>query len=145
MQNRCISDGISFLSDEGRLAVSGQIRSEYWPHIRAKGYFIVVKPYIRPSKVGDVMVPESMRFEDQHHSVIAQVIDIGPVAYTENCGGVSWAEIGDWVIIPRVAGVRSAMKIGDTDVMLRIIKEDDIVAVVSDPTEWEIRISSTKF
>ncbi len=138
-----------FTSDEIGFDVGDveHIKSTYWPKIRAKGYYIVVKPYIRPAKVGEIMVSDSIRFEDQHHSVAAQVLDIGPVAYTDEkvCGGVKWCEIGNWVMIPRVAGARVAFKDGAEDVMLRIVKEDDIIAIISDPSEWEIRINQTKF
>ncbi len=124
------------------------IQDKYWSKIRAKGYYIVVKPYIRDEKKDGLMIPESMRFEDSHHSVAAQVIDIGPVAYTDAqvCGGVAWCQVGDWVFIPRVAGSRVAFK-GENgeDVMLRIVKEDSIIAVIKDPSEWEIRINATKY
>ncbi len=142
-----ISDGIGFIADTDRQAVVDAIAAEYWTRIRAKGYFIVVKPYIRPETNDGVAIPESMRHEDSHHSVAAQVIDIGPVAYSDDdvCGGMAWAQIGDWVFIPRVAGARVAYKDGENDVMLRIVKEDDIIAVIKDPAEWEIRINQTKF
>lgn len=138
------SDGITFKED---LAAVEAIKAEYWPHIRAKGYFLVVKPYIRPVNVGELMLPESMRFEDQHHSTIAQVIDIGPLAYTDEkiCGGISWARIGDWVVIPRVAGTRIGLKRGSEDLVLRIVKEDDVIGAVYDPSEWEIRINQTRY
>jgi co-chaperonin GroES (HSP10) len=142
---RFTSDGIIFSSDTASVQ---EIKAIYWPKIRAKGYFIVVKPYIRPEKSDGLMIPDSLRFEDAHHSVAAQVLDIGPVAYTDEkiCGGVSWAEIGDWVFIPRVAGSRVAFKDEKgADVVLRIVKEDDIIAVIKDPAEWEIRITQTKY
>lgn len=148
MPNPYTSDQISFITPEQRHLIVDQISESFWPHIRAKGHFIVVKPYIRPVKSGEVMLPESLRAEDMHHSVAAQVVDIGPIAYTDNkfCGGVSWAQIGDWVFIPRVAGARVAMKDKEgNDTMLRIVREDDIIAIINDPSEWEIRINQTKY
>lgn len=142
------SDGISFVDADARVQQVETISSAYWQHIRAKGHFIIVKPYVRPVKSGEVMLPESLRAEDMHHSVAAQVIDIGPTAYTDSkfCGGVAWAEVGDWVFIPRVAGSRVALKNPDgSDTILRIVREDDIIAVINDPAEWEIRINSTKY
>lgn len=141
------SDNIDFINRLDRPQIVEEIKNTYWPKIRAKGYRIVVKPYIRPAKVGEIMVTDSIRFEDQHHSVAAQVIDIGPIAYTDEkvCGGMAWCQIGDWVMIPRVAGSRVAIKQGAEDIMLRIVNEDDIIAVINDPSEWEIRINQTKF
>ncbi len=141
------SDNVNFIEDSERQLITDSIKKAYWPHIRAKGYFLIVKPYIRPDDVDGIAIPESMRTEDGHHSVVSQVIDIGPIAYAneEVCGGVSWAEIGDWVIIPRVAGIRVAHKIDGNDVMFRIIKEDDISAIINNPSEWEIRITQTRY
>ena len=145
--DRFTSDNVGFISNNDRQDIVKSIQDEYWPHIRAKGYYLVVKPYVRPEKNDGLMLTESMRYEDQHHSVAAQVIDIGPVAYSygDTCGNVSWAQVGDWVFIPRVAGARVAIKKNGTDVMLRIVKEDDIIATIKDPSEWEIRITTTKF
>ncbi len=148
MPKRCISDEVSFLDKNARNVIIDNISETYWPHIRAKGHHLVVKPYIRPTKAGEVMLPEALRAEDQHHSVAAQVIDVGPTAYTNEtyCGGLAWTEVGDWVFIPRVAGARVAMKDSEgNDTMLRIVKEDDIIAVINDPSEWEIRINATKY
>ncbi len=143
MPNRFTSDGISF----GQSEDVESIKAEYWPHIRAKGYRIIVKPFIRPDN-GDILIPQSVLEEDKHHSVHAQVIDIGPVAYTDEkiCGGVSWCEVGDWVFVPRAIGARVAHKHSDgSDVILRIVNEDDIIAIIKDPTRWEIRINATKY
>lgn len=146
--NRCISDEISFIEANARNVIIDNISETYWPHIRAKGHFIVVKPYVRPAKTDDVMLPQSLLAEDVHHSVAAQVIDIGPTAYTDEkfCGGVSWVQVGDWVFIPRVAGARVGMKESDgSDTIFRIVREDDIIAIINDPSEWEIRINATKY
>lgn len=148
LPNRCINDRISFLDSNSRNVIIDNISETYWPHIRAKGHYILVKPYVRPVKAGQVMLPESLRAEDIHHSVAALVIDIGPTAYTDAkfCGGVAWAEIGDWVFIPRVAGARIGMKESDgSDTVFRIVRDDDIIAIISDPAEWEIRINATKY
>jgi len=138
------SDGITF-SDGSEV---DEIKAIFWPHIRAKGHFIVVLPYVRPSEADGVMLPDSLRHEDVHHSVAAKVIDIGPIAYTDQeiSGGISWCEIGDWVFIPRVAGTRVALRNPDgSDTVLRIIRENDIIATIKDPSEWEIRINATKY
>lgn len=139
--NRFTSDGIDFGHPDAEA-----LKAQYWPHIRAKGNHIVVRPYIR--KDDGIAIPESVRFEDGHHSVAAQVVDIGPVAYTdmEISGGVTWCEVGDWVFVPRVAGSRVGLKNADgSDTILRIVRENDVIAVINDPSEWEIRINTTKY
>ncbi len=140
------SDEVSFLEKPARDIAIDNISGMYWHRIRAKGNYIIVKPYVR--KDDGIAIPDSIRAEDGHHSVAAQVIDIGPVCYTdmEISGGVAWCEVGDWVFVPRVAGSRVAFKNSDgSDNMLRIVRENDIIAVINDPSEWEIRINSTKY
>lgn len=142
------SDGISFIDKTERNVIIDNISQLFWSHIRAKGHFIIVRPYVRPVSSDSVMLPESLRAEDMHHSVAAQVVDIGPTAYTDEkfCGGVAWAQVGDWVFIPRVSGSRVAIKNADgSDTMLRIVREDDVISVISNPADWEIRINATKY
>lgn len=112
--------------------------------IRATGYFILVKPYIRPKEFEELEIPESSRFEDGHHSLICEVIDIGPEAYTDEkvCGSTAWCQVGDWVAIARATGIRLETRDG---VLLRLVNEDHIMAIVKDPAQWEIRVKHTKF
>jgi co-chaperonin GroES (HSP10) len=138
------SDGITFNNGD----CAAEIKAIFWPHIRAKGHFIVVLPYVRPQESDGGMLPDTLRNEDVHHSVAARIVDIGPIAYTDQeiSGGVSWCEIGDWVFIPRVAGTRVALRNTDgSDTVLRIVRENDIIATIKDPSEWEIRINATKY
>lgn len=144
MPSRCISDGLSFVSDVEREELRKQFSTKY-PDIVAKGYRIVVKPYIRPEKTaGGIILADNARDEDKFHSLICQVISVGPLAYTDEkfCGGYAWCDVGDWVVIPRVTGTRIPARDGDT---LRIVNEDDICAIVKDPTEWQVRITATKY
>ena len=112
--------------------------------IRATGYFILVKPYVRPKDMDDFEIPESARFEDGHHSLICEVVDIGPQAYTDEkvCGGSAWCQIGDWVAIARATGIRIENKDG---VLFRLVNEDHIMAIIKDPANWQIRVKHTKF
>lgn len=126
-----------------------EIANKYHPLIRAKGYYIVVKPYTREEKTANgTLIPQSARDEDQHHSVACQVIDIGPTAYTDPkfSGGLSWAQIGDWVVVPRATGTRLSIWTEETvKEDFRIIREDDIIAIVSDPRRLQIKFTTTKF
>lgn len=139
------SDGVTYLSDEQRLEIKEKIKERYGSAIAAKGDRLVVRPYIREEKTkGGIIIADITRDEDQYHSQICQVLSVGPTAYTDKqyCGGVSWADVGDWVVVPRTAGCRVVFR-GEES--LRIIAEDEIVAVVSDPLDWQIRISATKY
>lgn len=144
MTSRFISDGITFLTDDERNMLKAKFAEEY-PDISAKGYRIVVRPYIRPEKTtGGILLADASRDEDQFHSLVSQVISVGPLAYTDEkyCGGKAWCDIGDWVVIPRVTGTRIPSKDGQT---LRIINEDDVCAIVKDPVDWQVRITGTRY
>lgn len=144
--NRCISDGIGFIDTESRETIKKELIEKYHDKIRAKGAQIIIEPYITPKKIGSIIMAESSRQEDMYHSVISRIIDIGPLAFTnpEYCGGVAWGDIGDWVVVPRTAGQRLPLASLETE-CLRIVLDTDIVAVVKDPTDFQIKISSTKF
>lgn len=144
MTDRCISDGVTFLTEEERDVLKTKFAEEYFD-IQAKGYRIVVRPYVRPEKTtGGIILADTSRDEDQFHSLISQVISVGPLAYTDEkfCGGKAWCDVGDWVVIPRVTGTRIPSRNGET---LRIINEDDVCAIVKDPVEWQVRITATKY
>jgi len=144
MVDRCIDDGVSFLTAAERDVLRAEFAAQY-PDIQAKGYRLVVKPYVRPQKTtGGIILADTSRDEDQFHSLICQVISVGPLAYTDSkfCGGYSWCDVGDWVVIPRTTGTRIPAKDGD---VLRVINEDDVCAIVKDPTDWQIRITATKY
>ena len=146
LPNRCISDGIGFLSEEQRADIKKELIDKYHPKIRAKGAQIIIEPYITPKKIGSIIMAETARTEDMYPSVISRVVDIGPLAFSkpEYCGGVSWADIGDWVVVPRTAGQRLPLASLETE-CLRIVLDTDIVAIVSDPTDFQIKISTTKY
>lgn len=144
MTDRFTSDGVTFVTEDERTVLKEKFTAEY-PDIHAKGYRIIVRPYIRPEKTsGGIILSNISRDEDQFHSLISQVISVGPLAYTDEkfCGGKAWCDVGDWVVIPRVTGTRIPSKDGET---LRIINEDDICAIVKDPEDWQVRITATKY
>ena len=141
---RYISDGISFTKDEDRQAIKDNLIAKYHHLIRAKGSNIIIAPFVRAKKTaGGIILTDSSVSEDQFHSVIAQVIDIGPLCYTDEkfTGPVSWCEIGDWIVVPRTGGQRVLL----ADESLRIIAEGDITAIVAGPEEFKVGISATKY
>ena len=144
---RYISDGISFLSEDERAIIKKDIIEKYHSMIRAKGAQILVAPYISPKKTaGGIILTDSIRSEDQFHSTVCQVIDIGPLAYTNEkfTDKVMWCDIGDWVVVPRTVGNRLPLSGLDID-CIRIVSEDHITAIVKDPLDFQIKISATKY
>jgi len=143
---RCVSDKIGFLGNTERKKIKKELIKKYHGIIRAKGAQIIIEPYITPKKIGSIIMSETARTEDMFHSVISRIVDIGPLAYTNKdyCGGLSWGDIGDWVVVPRTAGQRLPLASLETE-CLRIVLDTDVVAVVKDPTDFQIKISTTKY
>ena len=142
------SDKISFLADSERGPLKEEISAKYREIIRAKGAYIIVRPYISPKQtVGGIILAASYISEDKFHSQICQVIDVGPLAYTSDkfTGQLSWCEVGDWVVVPRNTGARIVMSNSEDDDCLRIILEHEILAVVKDPKDFLVKISATKY
>lgn len=137
MNNPSIDDNIHFAQQP---EIVEEIKSAYWPLIRAKGYYLIVKPYVRPEKIGSIILADSSRTEDPFQTQIGQVIDIGPLAYTnkELTGGLVWCQIGDWVTFPRIAGALIFRKAADekSSIPFRRIKDDDIDGIISNPEDW---------
>lgn len=134
-----IDDGIGFTS-VSKSAEIDNIKATYWPLIRAKGYYIIVKPYVRPEKVGSIIMADVTRAEDPFQTQIGQVIDVGPLAYSNKdlTGGLIWCKIGDWVTFPRIAGALIFQKASNTkgSIPFRRIKDDDVDGVISNPEDW---------
>lgn len=137
------TDNIGFPVED---SVVEHIKATYWPLIRAKGYYIIVKPFKRAEKTqGGIIIPGMAAKEDVHQTQVGQVIDIGPLAYTNDAvtGGLAWCKIGDWVTFPRIAGAMIfKKKVGDEqdDVAFRRIKDDDIDGTISNPEDWVVGI-----
>ena len=99
------------------------------------GWRILVMPYMGKEKTeGGIHVPDSVREKESRATVVAYVIKTGPLAYKDvdkfGADG-DWCKEGDWVIITRYSGSRVKIDGGE----LRIVNEDEILAVVDDPRD----------
>ena len=64
---------------------------------------------------------------------VGYVVSLGPDAYAdkERYPGGAWCQEGDWVIFGRYAGARIKIEGGD----LRLLNDDDVLAVITDPED----------
>ena len=64
---------------------------------------------------------------------VGYVVSLGPDAYADKdrYPGGAWCKEGDWVIFGRYAGARIKIEGGD----LRLLNDDDVLAVISDPED----------
>ncbi len=106
------------------------------------GYFIALRLWIPPEKVGSVFLADTYRDERKFTSAVALVCAMGSDAYKgerfERTG--PWCKVGDWVIFPRYEG--NAMSFRGVPMVL--IPDDRIIAVISDPAEIESINSASK-
>ena len=98
------------------------------------GFRIVLFPLRLEGKTkGGIHLTDETISESQITTNICKVLKIGPSAYKdkERYPDGPWCKEGDWVIITRYAGSRVKIDGGE----LRIINEDEILAVVDDPRD----------
>ena len=82
---------------------------------------------------GGVLLTDDTVTESQVTTNICKVLKMGPECYKdkEKFPSGPWCKEGDWVLITRYAGSRIRIDGGE----LRIINDDEILAVVDDPRD----------
>ena len=98
------------------------------------GYRIVLFPLKLDSKTksGIILTDETVA-ESQITTNICKVLKVGPDAYKDKDKFPTgpWCKTDDWVLITRYAGSRIKIDGGE----LRIINDDEILAVIDDPRD----------
>jgi len=98
------------------------------------GYRITLFPLKLESKTksGLYLTDETVQ-ESQLTTNICKVLKMGPECYKdkEKFPSGSWCKVDDWVLITRYAGSRIRIDGGE----LRIINDDEILAVIDDPRD----------
>ena len=110
--------------------------------IRAVGWRLVIDPiHIEDTTDGGIMLaPEIVRAQE-YLRYVGQVVDIGPVAYSdEKFGGVPWCKVGDWIAFNRNTGQEVVAELPDDRSdggrkigVYRIINDDDVMGIIPDP------------
>ena len=98
------------------------------------GFRIVLFPLRLEGKTkGGVLLTDDTITESQITTNICKVLKIGPSAYKdkERFPDGPWCKEDDWVLITRYAGSRIKIDGGE----LRIINDDEVLAVVDDPRD----------
>ena len=98
------------------------------------GYRLTLFPLKLDSKTksGIILTDETVQ-ESQLTTNICKVLKVGPEAYKdkEKFPSGAWCKQDDWVLITRYAGSRIRIDGGE----LRIINDDEILAVIDDPRD----------
>ena len=98
------------------------------------GWRMVLFPLKLQGKTkGGVLLTDDTVTESQVTTNICKVLKMGPECYKdkEKFPSGPWCKEGDWVLITRDAGSRIRIDGGE----LRIINDDEILAVVDDPRD----------
>ena len=98
------------------------------------GYRIVLFPLKLDSKTkSGIILTDDTVAESQITTNICKVLKVGPDAYKDKDKFPTgpWCKTDDWVLITRYAGSRIRIDGGE----LRIINDDEILAVIDDPRD----------
>ena len=98
------------------------------------GWRILVLPYKGQGKTkGGVILADETIEERGYTTVTGLVLKVGPDAYRDETRYPNgpWCKVNDWIIFGRYAGSRFGIEGGE----VRILDEDEIIAVVKDPED----------
>ena len=98
------------------------------------GWRILVLPYKGQGKTkGGVILTDETMQERTYTTVTGLVLKIGPDAYKDEkrFPDGPWCKKNDWIIFGRYAGSRFGIEGGE----VRILNDDEIIAVVKDPED----------
>ena len=98
------------------------------------GWRILVLPYTGQGKTkGGIILSDQTMEERGFSTVTGYVLKVGPDAYRdkERFPNGPWCKEKDWIIFGRYAGSRFGIEGGE----VRILNDDEIIAVVNDPED----------
>ena len=103
---------------------------------RPMGYRILILPYSIPTTTkGGIHLAASTVKTEELATVIGYVMALGPDAYKES--DTPWCKKGDYVLFGRYAGARINMRgEGDDSLPLRLLNDDEILAVIDNPEDY---------
>jgi co-chaperonin GroES (HSP10) len=114
-----------------------EVQSEKELIIDPKGYLILVQPRVPArSTKGSIIIPDEVRDREALLSQVGQVLDIGPDAFKDEDKFPSGprCKVGDYVLFGRAGGIKVSLREGD----LRLLNDDEILAVVNDPEAFDL-------
>ena len=97
-------------------------------------YRIMILPFSRKQKTkGGIWLADSTLEQERIGTNVGYVVSLGPDAYKDErkFPAGAWCKPKDWVIFGRYAGARIKIEGGE----LRLLNDDDILAVVDNPED----------
>lgn len=103
------------------------------------GYRILLIPYtIPPRSRGGIHFTHETLNKEQLATTVGYVVELGPSCYTDDRfqEGGPWCKKGDYILFGRYAGARIMMNGEGDDLPLRLINDDEVLAVISNPEDY---------
>ena len=105
-----------------------------------KGWKLLIEK-IQPKqeKAGGILLPDQSIEAESYMQICGKVTAIGPMAWCdrdtgEPWTGGPWAEVGDWVIIPKFTQFK--LEVDGTE--YRFINDDEIIATTDEPESIKV-------
>jgi co-chaperonin GroES (HSP10) len=100
------------------------------------GWRVLVMPYQGKARTSSgLYIPDEVRERESVATVVAYVMQLGPLAYKDPTKFGSdcepWCEKGQWVCIGRYSGSRFKIDGGE----VRIINDDEVIATILEPDD----------
>ena len=100
------------------------------------GWRVLVMPYQGKAKTdGGLILPDQVREREALATVVCYVLKLGPLAYSDpnkfGDDAQPWCKQGQWVCVGRYTGSRFKIDGGE----VRILNDDEIIAVIADPDD----------
>jgi|TARA_R110000803_G_scaffold38069_2_gene82172 co-chaperonin GroES (HSP10) len=105
--------------------------------IEAAGHYLLVAPRMPKTKTAGGIILADISIDAEKMNVsVAQVIDVGPLAYRDRQTGQywksgPWCKQGDWVICPRFG----TKQLSEGDQNYSLMNDDEVMAVVANPSD----------
>ena len=119
-----------------KIETNGSLMTFTMPLPQPTGYRLLVKMKEAKSRTqGGLHIPENVKKLEDTASIVAQVIQMGPEAYSDKDKFPKgpWCKDGDFIVMRSYSGTR----VGVSGTEYRIINDDMVEAVVPDPEAIE--------
>lgn len=114
--------------------------------VRAAGWRILVEPVeIKRTTAGGIELPPEAIRAQEFLRYFGKVVDVGTLAYHDekfkehaNREPQAWCKVGDHIAFGRHAGQEIGVKVGGELKKLRLLNDDDVLAVIDDPAALQV-------
>lgn len=108
------------------------------------GQRILVQIRVPKRMVGRIIIPDDARDTEQDNTTVGKVLAMGPVAFKKRTDLTEWPEgqwvnVGDFVMVPKYAGLRWRVKspLSDDNVELVMFEDLNVIAkITGNPLEF---------